>query len=83
MRITQTLVTAIAGAYKNGNKNGNSGRSRTKYVIDRSDPAVKDPANWTVIEFNSPVMHIESCKTEFFNHVRRDFRESHTTQIPC
>ena len=50
---------------------------RHKYSIDHSDPAHRNINNWTVIP-NDTISHAACCSRDFFNYVRRDFREQHT-----
>ena len=53
------------------------GKTRDKYYLDIENPELRDVTNWRVVPHNSKP-HKPNEKSDFFTHIRREFRETQT-----
>ena len=52
------------------------GKTRKKFFIDFSDPEIRNTEHWEVISHQTTS---HKCSASFWDSVRKDFRERHTT----
>ena len=74
-KVNPSLVTCIENFHVMKN-----GRTRHKYDVDRSNPAIRELKNWTMLPHTSKP-HLEKCRLKegIYDPIKKDFRENHTT----